>query len=295
MRIYSYMIAGEEDGMKILDFLRGKQGFSHGLITRLKRIPDGILKDGVHARTIDRLSVGEVLTIRVYDESPKEIVTSYTAVEPVYEDEDVLVFDKPPYTPVHQSRWHQADTLANVYAGYCERHHLPLSSFRPVNRLDKDTSGLVAVAKNSHAAAFLSGRIQKEYLAVAEGTFKQECGVIDAPVGREYEDSIRRCVTDSGQRAVTKYTVLRQSGTHALVLCRLETGRTHQIRVHFSYLGHPLAGDLLYGGNPDFIGRQALHCHQLLFFCPQQEKPVTVTAEIPPDIRCLYCSTGLAR
>lgn len=259
------------EGMTCGDFLR-KCGVSRRLVTKLKRVPMGITRNGELLRTIDIVHCGDTAVLKTVDESLLEPNTGLT-VPVAYEDENIVVFSKPAGMPVHPSIKHQGDTLGNCFAAM-----YPQLTFRPVNRLDKDTSGLCAVAKNSHAANFYSGRIEKIYFAVTEGTPIPEnvdgvewCEVgdgqyrIDAPIGRAGESIIRREVRADGQRAVTNYTIINSDGFHSLVRVSLETGRTHQIRVHFSAVGHPLAGDDFYGGSLEHCGVQALHCGEMSF------------------------------
>ncbi|MBR4627540.1 MAG: RluA family pseudouridine synthase [Ruminococcus sp.] len=200
----------------------------------------------------------------------------------VYESERLVVFNKPAGIPVHPSIKHQGDTLGNHFA-----HKFPGLTFRPVNRLDKDTSGLCIIAKDAHAASLLQGGFRKIYYAAAEGTIPPE-GVIDAPIARERESIILRCIREDGQPSVTRYRRIRCTGEHSLAEVIPETGRTHQIRLHFAHIGHPLAGDDMYGGSLIRISRQALHCGELTFTEPDTGEAVTVRAELPEDIAALF-------
>jgi 23S rRNA pseudouridine1911/1915/1917 synthase len=176
------------------------------------------------------------------------------AVPVVYDDEDVVVFNKPVNMPVHPSIKHQGDTLGNCFSAM-----YPGLTFRPVNRLDKDTSGLCVVAKNAHSANLLQSTVSKVYYAAVCGVLEGG-GRINAPIGRVSESIILRQVMADGQEAVTDYDVVTTNGRYTLVKVTPITGRTHQIRVHFSYIGHPLAGDDMYGGDTSDIKEQALHC-----------------------------------
>lgn len=176
-----------------------------------------------------------------------------------FENEDVIVFDKPPGVAVHPSIIHYGDTLGNLYAAL-----YPNSAFRPIHRLDKDTSGLVACAKNKLAASVLSGRVEKTYYAVVSGELAER-GEINAPIGRADGSIIRREVRADGQSAVTLYKPVLYKNGRTLLEISLRTGRTHQIRVHFSYIGYPLCGDEMYGGDRSEIRRQALHCGKMRF------------------------------
>jgi len=194
----------------------------------------------------------------------------------IFENEDIVIFDKPSGIPVHPSIKHQGDTLGNYFA-----YLYPNLTFRAVNRLDCNTSGLCAVAKNSYGASHYQGIIKKTYYAVAEG-ITPESGIIDAPIAREKESIITRCVREDGQKAVTHYKRLLFNKDYSLLRINLETGRTHQIRVHFAYIGHPLAGDNLYGGKIDIINRQALHCGIMEF------EGQTVKSELSRDILNIF-------
>ena len=196
-----------------------------------------------------------------------------------YEDASVIVYDKPASMPVHQAKWHQSDTLANVFAADMANRGLSLP-FRAVNRLDRDTSGLCVVAKNAHVAYCLANTLEKEYTAAVAGCPQPLCGTIDLPIARADAVDILRRVDPAGQRAVTHYRVTERDERASLVKIRLETGRTHQIRVHFSHIGHPLLGDVRYGGPADRLDRQALHCSRVWFTEPSGRQ-VTVVS-VPP-------------
>lgn len=265
------------------NFLIGEKGVSKRLLTKLKRIDGGITRDGKTVRSIDTVNKGDVIVLRFGDDSFLEPNPDLD-VPAVYESDGVIVFNKPSGMPVHPSIKHQGDTLGNKFAAM-----FPDLTFRAVNRLDRDTSGLCVVAKNALAANALQGRCEKVYYAAVTGEIP-ETGTIDAPIARERESIIIRCVREDGQRAVTHYRRIAYNGKYSLAEIHLETGRTHQIRVHFSYIGHPLAGDDLYGGTRCDIGRQALHCGQMSFTDPVTGEEVTVRAELPDDIKAIIKS-----
>lgn len=285
-----FKVPAEWDGKTCGDFLR-YSGVSRRLAARLKHVPDGITLNGNHVRTVDIIRAGDIVSIKNIDESllePNGLLT----VPIVYENEDVIVFDKPAGMPVHPSHKHREDTLGNCFAAM-----FPALTFRPLNRLDKDTSGLCAAAKSAYAANVLTGNISKVYTAVTEGVpipkpvksplikwYETAEGYkIEAPIGRAAGSVINREVREDGQRAVTNYTIEKENGKFALLRVSLETGRTHQIRVHFSSLGYPLAGDDLYGGSLDFCERQALHCCEMRFVSPFGGK-VFLTSSLPDDM-----------
>ena len=291
MRTLKYDIPPECDGNNVGHFLRSRCGLSARMITRLKQVPDGILMDGVHIRTVDALRGGGTITLNIPDDArPASPVA--LSVPVVYEDEDVIVMDKPSDMVVHPTHNHRSDTLANAYA-----YHLSQSGksavFRPVNRLDRDTTGLVLICKNAHSTNLMRGRLEKEYYAVCQGLLEGE-GTIDAPIRRcdTPEDaigrSIRREVGEGGQRAVTRWRALCTHDGLTLCAVTLETGRTHQIRTHFScVLGMPLAGDDMYGGSTERIGRQALHCGLLRFEHPVTGERIELRSPLPEDMRRL--------
>ncbi len=242
---------------KLETFLRQDCGLSRRQLCRLKHIDGGMTRSGQPIRSIDTVYSGDVICLRMADTS--EIVPNPLLQVPLlFEDEDLLVFEKPAGMPVHPSLYHRTDTLGNAFAAM-----YPHLTFRPVHRLDRNTSGLVAVAKHPIAAANLHDRISKTYLALAEGA-PPPSGTITAPIGRVPGSLIERCVSPDGKTAITHYKVL-QYGRYALTELQLETGRTHQIRVHMAHIGCPLAGDDLYGGSQLHIGRHALHCAAFVY------------------------------
>ena len=266
--------------LKAEDFLR-REGVSRRLMTKLKRTEGGITRGGETVRTVDTVFPGDVIVLRPDDDSFLE-PNPALCVPVVYESEGVAVFDKPPHMPVHPSIKHRTDTLGNCFA-----HLYPELTFRPVNRLDRDTSGLCITAKDARSAAMLQGKWEKTYLAAVHGITDEE-GTIDAPIARERESVILRCVRSDGQRAVTHYKMICTQGDYSLVYVTPETGRTHQIRVHFAHIGHPLAGDDMYGGSLADIDRQALHCAEIRFTDPATGERVELSSPLPADIAALF-------
>lgn len=241
----------------------------------------GITRNGMLIRSIDTVSKGDVIVLQWEDTSLLE-PNGNLCVPIAFENENLVVFNKPCGMPVHPSIKHQGDTLGNYFAFL-----YPDLCFRPVNRLDRDTSGLCLVAKNAHSANRLQGNAHKTYYAVVEGD-TPEYGTIDAPIARERESIILRCVREDGQSAVTHYKKLKYANDFSLEEIRLETGRTHQIRVHFSHIGFPLAGDDMYGGKRENIARQALHCGELEFAEPLTGEIIKVKSQLPDDIVRLF-------
>ncbi len=227
------------------------------------------------------VSAGDVIVLTLEDDSFLEPNGSLN-VPVAFENDSLVVFNKPSGMPVHPSIRHQGDTLGNYFA-----YRYPELTFRSVNRLDRDTSGLCIIAKDALAAKLLQGNCKKVYYAAVHGEIPEK-GTIDAPIARERESIILRCVREDGQRAVTHYKRLKMNDKYSLAEIDLETGRTHQIRVHFAHIGAPLAGDDLYGGLRNDISRQALHCGRLSFNDPLSGEPITVDSELPEDIKALF-------
>lgn len=284
MRILEYIIPEEFDGKTVESFLRGYKKMSLALFRSQKRVPDGITLNGIHTRSVDKIHTGDILRVNIPDDEKVSIPSSYP-LDIIYEDEDILVINKPAELPMHESHNHQGDTLANAVAGYLVKKGKP-AVFRAVGRLDKGTSGAVLCALNTFAASKLSGKIEKEYLAVPTGKYTEK-GTIDKPIYRPDPIKTYRTADDRGDRAVTHFFPQEWGEDYSLLLIRLETGRTHQIRVHFAFLGTPLYGDTMYGTADKDIDRQALHCRSLSFIHPVTEKRMTFEAEMPEDMKRL--------
>lgn len=277
-----FTVPTEYNGVNALSFLRSFCGLSSRMITRLKREKDGILMDGKILRTIDTVSAGKTVEISLPDEK--------IGIEPVegeldilYEDDYILIVNKPYSMPVHPVKQHQSDTLANLVAFYAQSKGKEFT-FRAINRLDKDTSGIVFIAKDRYTANAVKFALNKTYIAVCSGIINEN-GTVNAPIALKKDSKMVREVTSDGAPSVTHYKVLVKGEDCTLVSLVLETGRTHQIRCHMAYLGHPLEGDDLYGGRLDKIQRQALHCGKLDFVHPITKHPITVTAPIPDDMK----------
>ncbi len=237
---------------RLESFLRQDCGVSRRQLCKLKAQENGITCNGNPIRTIDTVHPSDTIRLHISD-APEIPPNSELSVPLVFEDGDLLVFDKPAGMPVHPSLNHRMDTLGNAFAA-----RFPALTFRPVHRLDRNTSGLVAVAKHPIAAAHLHDRIRKTYLAIVGGS-PPDSGTVTAPIGRVPDSLIERCVTSDGKPAVTHY-MIKERRRYALAEIHLETGRTHQIRVHMRHIDCPLAGDDLYGGDCSQIHRHALHC-----------------------------------
>ncbi len=277
-------------GKQVLAFLKYKN-FSSRLIKDLKRNPHGILIGNKKVTVLKTLKKGDVLTVYIKDkeERAENITPVNHPVEILYEDKDVVVCVKPPFMATHPSADNYGTTLANALAYHFEQNGGP-ATIRPVNRLDKNTSGLILIAKNMHSSAVLSAdlrdkKIKREYLAIVEGSPKDDEGTVDAPIARCYDSVIKRCVDfEKGDTAITHYKVIKK-GEFSLLRLWLETGRTHQIRVHMSYIGCPVAGDFLYG--KEFSGgikRHALHSHTLEFVHPISGETMFFKSPMPEDM-----------
>ncbi|MBP3380934.1 MAG: S-ribosylhomocysteine lyase [Ruminococcus sp.] len=263
-------------------YLRGECGVSAGLLRRTKNRELGITCNGKPVRTVDLVRNGDEIILDCGGENSGIQPNPRLNADIVLENDSLVIFNKPAGMPVHPSAKHRDDTLGNLFA-----HLYPELVFRPVNRLDKDTSGLCVIAKDPYAASRLGECCRKTYYAAVHGLTEQY-GTIDAPIARQSESVILRCVREDGRAAVTHYEKIAQTEKYSLLKIRLETGRTHQIRVHFSFQGHPLAGDDLYGGCREDIGRQALHCGEITFTDPVSDEILTVTAPLPEDITGLF-------
>ncbi len=288
-RIFNYTIPTEYDGRTLLSFLKDNQ-YSAPIITHLKRTENGILLNGAWGRVRDILHTDDLLTITLIEaESSENIVPTNLPLDIVYEDEDILIINKNANTPIHPSQGNYDNTLANAVAYYFQQKGEAFT-YRCINRLDRDTTGLLILAKHMHSASILSNMVQKreihrEYLAVACGNVPLE-GSIVAPIARVDGSTIERCVDEEhGEYACTHYKTLLHKNGYSLVSLKLETGRTHQIRVHMKHIGHPLPGDFLY--NPDYtvINRQALHSHKLSFNHPITGEMMEFIAELPADMK----------
>lgn len=284
-RVLTYEITAEQAGTKIGDFLR-TAGYSRHVIIHLKKTENGILLNGEWAYVGQFLKEGDHLEIRIIEsEASEQIVPAELPLDIVYEDEDLLIINKPADMPIHPSINNYNNTLANALMWYYQQKGETFV-YRCINRLDRDTTGLLIVAKNMLSGGSLSDmskkrEIQREYLAIAEGEVPQE-GVIDAPIARKEESVIERCVDfEKGDRAVTHYWRLDYRNGYSLVRLKLETGRTHQIRVHMKYIGYPLTGDYLY--NPDYriLDHQALHSWKLAFRHPVTGAQMQFKADPP--------------
>ena len=281
MRELEFAVPSNYDGVRLRGFLRGFCGVSARLLAKLKREPSGIAVNGLPSVVTVSLRRGDIVRLRLPEDGrfPEPAALPFSVV---YEDADILAADKPSGMPMYPTPGHDRDSVANAFASYCGANG-ERSSFRPVYRLDRDTTGLILLAKQPYAACALAGKVRKTYLAVCEGILRGS-GRIDAPIGLKSGHSIQRAVSPGGRRAVTRWRAVRDGAGHSLLALRLETGRNHQIRVHLASIGHPLAGDDLYGGSRILIGRQALHCAEIRFVHPVTHRRIRLKTALPPDL-----------
>ena len=263
--VYRYTVPPEWDGALLQDYFQGNLGFSRRMVIDLKK--GGMTVAGGHRRMVDRVYAGEEIVLTLGEGEQLNLIPNPNLpVKLLYEDRDICAMAKPAGMAVHPCALYYSDTVGNWFAArYGDENGFGIA-FRPLYRLDKDTTGILIAAKNTLSAGMLMGRLRKVYYAVTEGSLPQDEGMIDAPLVRVPGSIISRKVdfaSPDAQRAVTHYRVLRRENGHTLVQCRLETGRTHQIRAHFAYIGYPLAGDSLYGGHTDLCPTQALHCGEV--------------------------------
>ncbi len=288
-REITYTIEDSRAGQSIRAFLQAR-GYSHKNLVELKKYEDGILVNGDARYMNYLLNSQDLLTVRIYDEECSEKIPPVELpLNIVYEDEDLLVVNKPAGMPIHPSLNNYDNSLANGLAWYFEKQGKPFV-FRCINRLDRDTSGLTIIAKHMVSAGILSSmvsrrEIHREYLAIAKGIVTPAEGTIDAPIARKADSIVERVVDrERGEQAVTHYRVLETRNGHSLLALHLETGRTHQIRVHMKHLGFPLIGDYLYYPDLTLIKRQALHSHRLVFLHPITNERLIFESNLPEDM-----------
>ncbi len=297
-RILTYNITEEAEQQLISSFLKA-QGYSSQNLVELKKMPESVLVNGTWTYMNQRLHAGDVLTIHIKEEASSEKIPPVELpLEIIYEDEDFIVINKPAGMPIHPSMNNYENSLGNALAYYFLQQNKPFI-FRCINRLDRDTSGLTIIAKHMVSAGMLStmiaqkgnGSITREYLAIVRGNVLPPEGTITAPIARKPDSILERQVDFvQGEHAVTHYRVIDNKNGHSLLSLLLETGRTHQIRVHMKYLGYPLVGDYLYNPDMEHITRQALHAYRLRFLHPITKKLMDFTAPLPDDMKNVACA-----
>lgn len=275
----------------IKEVLKAEFSMSDRLLLKLKRL-DKIYLNGKNASVNQNISKNDLVECYLdYDEDNSNIIPTEMPINIVYEDDTFLIVNKPAGIPVHPSMDHYTDSLSNGIAFYFSKICLK-KKIRPVNRIDKDTSGIVIFAKNEYIQECLirqmkSKQFVKKYIAVVNGNLDNSVGTINAPIARKEGSIIERCVNSNGDNAITHYKVLKRTANYDIVECILETGRTHQIRVHFAHIDHSLLGDTLYGTHSDLIKRQALHSYEVDFIHPITKQNVKYIADISEDLKNL--------
>ena len=288
-RNIDYIIDEDSAGLRVEQFLRRKR-YSGQNLSEIKKMPKSILVNGVHYYMRQELSTGDHLQVRICEpQNSEKIPPTKLPLDIIYEDEDLLVLNKPAGMPIHPSLNNYTNSIANALAYYFQSQGKPFI-FRCCNRLDRDTSGLTIVSKHLVSGSILSDmtkyrEVHREYLAIARGSVTPSEGTIQAPLGRKEGTIIERTVDwEHGEDAVTHYKVVKEANGHSLVSLRLETGRTHQIRIHMKYLGYPLIGDYLYNPDMEYMTRQALHSHHMEFTHPITGEHMSFTAPLPEDM-----------
>lgn len=288
-RNIDYIIDEDSAGLRVEQFLRRKR-YSGQNLSEIKRMPKSILVNGVHYYMRQELSKGDHLQVRICEtKNSEKIPPTNLPLDIIYEDEDILVLNKPAGMPIHPSLNNYTNSMANALAYYFQSQGKPFI-FRCCNRLDRDTSGLTIVSKHLVSGSILSDmtkyrEVHREYLAIARGSVTPSEGTIQAPLGRKEGTIIERTVDwEHGEDAVTHYKVVKEANGHSLVSLRLETGRTHQIRIHMKYLGYPLIGDYLYNPDMEYMTRQALHSQHMEFTHPITGEHMSFTAPLPEDM-----------
>jgi len=291
-RTLNYTTENLITSMPVSHFLKQK-GFSSQNLVQLKKNPDAVLANEVPCFMNHVLHPGDTLTLHIREaRSSEKIPPVELPLDIVYEDEDLMVINKPAGMPIHPSMNNYYNSMANALAYYFDQQNRPFV-FRCINRLDRDTSGLTIVAKHYVSAGMLSAMIAnkaasgitREYLAIVKGSVQPPEGTITAPLGRKEGSIIERTIDfEKGESAITHYKVLDEKNGHSLVSLILETGRTHQIRIHMKHLGYPLIGDYLYNPDMERIQRQALHAWKLSFVHPITGEKMQFTAPLPEDM-----------
>ncbi|MFC0211495.1 RluA family pseudouridine synthase [Paenibacillus chartarius] len=286
-----YIVPPEDEGMLLKTVLHNRLGMSRKLLSRLKLTEKGITLNGERCYTTVKVKAGDRIEARMEEEESEDILPQDLPLSILYEDEQLLIVNKEAGMIVHPTHGHYVGTVANAVVHYW-RERGETFRFRPVHRLDQETSGVLAIAKNPYAHQQISEQmsahtVTKEYAAVVHGVIAADSGTLTGPIDRDPEQPHVRIVTPDGYPAVTHYEVMARYPAHTLVKLRLETGRTHQIRVHMKHLGHPLVGDKMYGLPPEEsppFPRQALHAMRLGFDHPLTKQRLTVEAPLPADL-----------
>lgn len=288
VRLLGFTVPDERDGLSIGDVLRRDRGLSRTLMTRIRQ-EGRITINGDEAMAWTLVTGGDRVEVWLPDSPSPGVIPEAIPIDVVHEDDDVLVLNKPPGLVVHPTKGYPRGTLANAVAHYWKEKGMAIT-VRPVHRLDRDTSGVILFAKNAYADQHLSeqlttGKMKRRYWALAQGVVRPPEGTIELRIAVAKDPDLRE-VSPQGQVAITRYRTLETWECHCLMEVELLTGRTHQIRAHFSHLGHPLVADEQYGAQlTELLGRTGLHAKELSFFHPTQRVRVTLTTELPSDFQ----------
>lgn len=286
-----YKIKENNQYYNIKEVLKKEFHISDRLVSKLKHAKQ-IYLNNKPAYVSEKLEVGNSIVVDLdFNEISDNIIPTKVNLDILYEDDALLIVNKPCNIPVHPSVDHYTDSLSNGIRYYFDSIHLN-RKIRPVNRLDKNTTGIVIFAKNEYIQECLIKQMKnnifkKEYLALVEGILENVSGIINAPIARKENSIIEREISDNGSTSITHYKVIKEFSSYSLVQFLLETGRTHQIRVHCKYVGHPLLGDTLYGNSSELINRQALHAYKINFIHPITNQNIEIVADLPDDIKKL--------
>lgn len=287
----THIVTSEEAGYTVGSLLKRKLNCSRDLLQQLKTLPN-VFVNQLPVRLNEKVRAGDILAVNLaWSESAKIIGESNIPLEILYEDKDLLIVNKAPGMVVHTTPHHHTGTLANGVIYYLQAKGI-YRHFRPVNRLDRDTSGLVVIALNAYGHQQLTlqqanHQLSREYIAVVQGQLIDKQGTINEPIGRKPGSIIERMIDPEGKIAITDFEVMQHLANASILKIRLQTGRTHQIRVHLSHLGHPLLGDDLYGGDTTLISRQALHAWKVSLNHPVTKERLIIESPLPADIQAL--------
>lgn len=287
----NYIVKAHDTYKTIDDILINEFNFSTRLLSKIKR-NKYVFLNNICTDTRSSIKENDTITIELSsDEDNSNIIPTKMHLEIIYEDEWFLIVNKPAKIATHPSSMHFNNSLSNGVCYYFSKIHLN-KKIRPVNRLDLNTSGLIVFAKCEYIQECFSkqmteNKFKKEYLCLVEGHLDNKIGTINLPIARKSGSIIERCISENGQKSITHYEVQKEFKTYSLVKCKLETGRTHQIRVHMSSIRHPLLGDTLYGNSSNLIDRQALHCYHLHFIHPINKTELDFICEPPQDFKKL--------
>ncbi len=287
-----YTIQSSDNYISVRNVLKTLFQISDRLLLKLKK-NNRIILNGTSVFIDFPVKSNDVISINLdFEEDNSNILPKEMKLNIIYEDEALLILSKSNNTAIHPSQLHYDNSLSNGVKSYFDSINLK-RKIRPVNRLDKDTSGIVIFAKNEYVQEFLVKQMinktfNKEYIGILEGILKNKSGTIDVPISRKENSIIERCVNKNGDKSVTHYEVINEiNNEFSIVKFKLETGRTHQIRVHSNYIGHPIIGDTLYGTASEYISRQALHCYKMGFVHPLTREYIEFIDELPKDMKNL--------